>query len=79
MGITAGVLVAGAVLLMEVRRLRVIAAFLPAARRFPIAAAFVAAVRRFGVTAFRVADFPISQAFGLMNPRGWSRNQRQGP
>src|SRR5688572_6025276 len=62
MGTTAGLLVAGAALLMEVRRLRVIAAFLPAARRFRVVAAFIAAVRRFQVTAaFRAADVPIGQ------------------
>jgi hypothetical protein len=45
---------------MEVRRLRVLAAFLPAARRFRVVAAFIAAVRRFRVTAaFRAADVPI--------------------
>jgi hypothetical protein len=46
MGTTAGLLVAGAAVLMEVRRLRVIAAFLAAARRFRVVAAFIAAVRR---------------------------------
>src|SRR5687768_288879 len=64
MGTTAGLLVAGAALLMDVRRLCVIAAFLPAARRFRVVAAFIAAVRRFRVTAaFRAADVPIVNSF----------------
>jgi hypothetical protein len=72
MGTTAGVLMAGAALLLEVRRLRVIAAFLPAARRFRVVAAFMAAVRRFRVTAaFRAADVPIVNSFGLTNLRVW--------
>src|SRR5262245_57307128 len=77
MGTTAGVLVAGTALLRTVRRLRVIAAFLPAARRFRVVAAFIAAVRRFRVTtALRAADVPIVNSFGLTNPRVWLTNSR---
>ena len=72
MGTTAGVPVAGAALLMEVRRLRVIAAFLPAARRFLVVAAFIAAVRRFRVTAAsELLTSPSVNSFGLTNPRVW--------
>ena len=80
MGMTAGVLVTRAVLLMEVRRLRVIAAFLPAARRFRVVAAFIAAVRRFRVTAaFRAADVTIVNSFGLTNPLVWLTQCRSAP
>src|ERR671918_808422 len=72
MGTTDGVLVAGVALLMEVPRLRVIAAFLPAARRFRVVAAFIAVVRRLRVTAaFRAADVPIGQLLRSHDPRVW--------
>jgi hypothetical protein len=72
MGTTDGVLGTGAVLPTDLRRWRVIAAFLPAARRFRAVAAFLAVGRRFRVAAaFRAAEFAIDQLLWIDESLIW--------